>query len=339
MLPKMLNINIDLPYLVEVPNREQLQGMRKTICNLVGDMARAARNIDNVNLNLRLQPFHHNEYNEYDHSRYQRKWSRKKRKAPKHRWNKQNYMGMKPSSISAITAFTPLIDMEDGYIADNSEVEIPKYGGRYIRIKAEQLPVENIFDESEEREYIELGEEANVQNDRTANMRILLGKLERQYLDAGTIRPNELKHLSTEFLVMFGREMMFLYHKYSKNIHRYKSRHLSRCECNLCNESLIVNNLVSRTTMSSMLTSYYHYIHSAEHSKNTQMVFNLHKGAKFNLEVLFRKLERKYYYYDEYRLDNFRLRNQGDDSQNRKRIDLLGSLHHISSEQINGMDY
>ena len=81
------------------------------------------------------------------------------------------------------------------------------------------------------------------------------------------------------------------------NIKEQGRKHKFNCKCLLCSESLVMNKLLKGKTMSVIIREYFEYVCRSQESRiaiNNTFLFDYKESNEFNLEVLFRKLERRH---------------------------------------------
>ena len=322
MMERTMNINIESEYLMKEPKESPIpREVCQTLKGLLDQIPEGGKNIQTLNINITLCPSISKAKSSLNSPSTRcspistpRICFRKHQKPSNQETNYNSISNSHTNSGSSIWGVSNVIESE-GYLGGESSSESPKS----TRVRGKRAGMaESLFDYEEINEEASLGG-ADLQNERVGNMKLLIQRLKREYFEEGIISALDLKNISTGFLTMFAREFLMLHQKYGIKIPTCWPPHPLQSKCKLCFQALVLNNLLRGNSLSSILTIYFHYLHSLDYDQNVPNMFDIYKGNKFNMEILFRKLELKYYY-SKGRDSNIR------DYELRRRLDLVGSI-------------
>ena len=153
------------------------------------------------------------------------------------------------------------------------------------------MRTEAIFEESRDHSRLICSESEIVE--RNKKIRILLTNLEKEAILNGRLTMAQIEPISDEFIDMLGRTLVQLNYKYDENYMENKPEHKDYCMCSICAELAIMNKLMGEYTLSQLVTSYFHFLYSPDYLPTT-MIFHYQKSNEYNLQILFKKIERRF---------------------------------------------
>ena len=226
------------------------------------------------------------------------------------------------------TSDPPIIPLENDYSGDISNLPHfdPSIKG-YISKVRPKYPAETIFTPQIIGNPIQIPPRTKEKIKK--NIRKLIDKLEEKAVCEGRTKKSDLRLISDEFIGVMVEDIILLNEKYVAEANICKPQHKEGCVCNLCFELIILNKLLNSRSLGAIFTSYFYYIHSTRINID-KLIFNPKDVDRENLEVLFRKIERKFK-----RLKDGSIMGSVFDfaERNHKRFDMTGSIHRIGNFQ------